>query len=194
MIPRKYVKFQNTIYMYIRCCNWFLCHYNKKGRVPAPFFNSNFATTTKKTIIVSLFQTFHNLFDSYVSSFHGTSKTKKKETRNLKVGKYWIRTTNLYISDHGFRKHMVVPQMFKELLGQNDVMDKQTMVSSDDLPLSRIHGLSSVSPHCTKSCRPRHKILRPIINLLCGDLIRVIDDTSLSSSEFLTKFSIVKYI
>lgn len=89
---------------------------------------------------------------------------------------------------------MVVPQMFKELLGQNDVMDKQTMVSSDDLPLSRIHGLLSVSQHCTKSCRPRHKILRPIINLLCGDLIRVIDDTSLSSSEFLTKFSIVKYI
>lgn len=89
---------------------------------------------------------------------------------------------------------MVVPQMFKELLGQNDVMNEQTMISSDDLPLSRIHGLSSAGPHCSKSCRPRHKILRPIINLLCRDLIWVIDDTGLSSSEFLTKFSIVKYI
>lgn len=92
MIPRKYVKFQNTIYMYIRCCNWFLCHYNKKGRVPAPFFNSNFATTTKKTIIVSLFQTFHNLFDSYVSSFHGTSKTIKE--RNSKSESRQILDSN----------------------------------------------------------------------------------------------------
>ena len=90
---------------------------------------------------------------------------------------------------------MVVFQMVEELLRQNDILDEQTMISSDDFPLSHIHScrlLAAVvcfrSYHLSQHSPAHHK------SIVCSDLIRVIGDTGLSSSKFLTKFSIVKYI
>lgn len=104
-------------------------------------------------------------------------------------------TTYLNVFYHGIWKDVVVFQMVEELLRQNDILDEQTMISSDDFPLSHIHScrlLAAVvclrSYHLSQHSPAHHK------SIVCSDLIRVIGDTGLSSSKFLTKFSIVKYI
>lgn len=68
------------------------------------------------------------------------------------------------------------------------------VVFFDDFFFLCIYGLLFVSLYCIKFCCLCYKIFWFIINLLCGDLIRVIDDMSLFFLEFLIKFFIVKYI
>lgn len=57
-------------------------HYNKKGRVPAPFFNSNFATTTKKQLLFH----FSRPFITYLTvMFHHFMEQVKPKRKKLEI-------------------------------------------------------------------------------------------------------------